>query len=235
MKFRRTIQFLVLLSGLGIHAQNYEDEVLRVTSILHSGKTLDSITSKVIDNSGVLKALNEEMKMYEEEMLQKKRNWVSSFRFGVNLFSANTVAGPEDQSITTLGVLPNVGVTLSVDPEKLVNRNSYVRQAKHKLNRSKYLREDHNQRLKKEIINHYYEYLTLLESILLQENTLNTRKQHLYAVEVAFKNGNLEYSDVMVVENQYNLWLEQVTNTRIQVMRKKQEIQILLGINSYEQ
>lgn len=221
---------LVLLAA-GASAQNYQAEVLRVSHIIHNNAILDSLANLALENSGVLKALDEEMSMYAEEVLQKKRQWVSSFRFGVNLFSASTVAN-NNESITTLGVLPNVGLSLTIDPENLVNRSSYVRQSQHKLERSKYLRTDHITRVKREIVNHYYDYLTLLEAILLEENTLNTRKQHLYTMQVAFQNGTASFSDVMVVENQYNLWLEQCTKTRIEVLRKKRDIEILIGASS---
>lgn len=222
------IVLTLTLLATGATAQNYQEEVLRVSHIIHNDEILDSLANMALDNSGVLKALDEEMSMYAEEVLQKKRQWVSSFRFGVNLFSANTVAY-NNESVTTLGVLPNLGLSFTIDPENLVNRSSYVRQSQHKLERSKYLRSDHITRVKREIVNHYYDYLTLLEAILLEENTLNTRKQHLYTMQVAFQNGTASFNEVMVVENQYNLWLEQCTKTRIEVLRKKREIEIILG------
>ncbi len=229
-----TVILLILALGT-TQAQDIGDEselqqeIWRVTHIINDAHILDSLVQRVYKHSGLLKAFDEEMGMYDEEVLQKKRNWVSSFRLGLNILSANTYAGYEDQSVTDIGVLPNLGVTLTIDPEKFVNRKSYVRQATNKKQRSFYLQQDHKQRLKKEILGLYYDYLQMLECIVLKEHTLNTRKQHLSYMEVAFRGGTVTYDQLLVVQNQFNLWEAEYTKSRIQARKKRSEIEVMLG------
>jgi len=139
-------------------AAEYQSELLKVTHILDDHHILDSIVEKAYLNAPVVRAFDQEMELYEEEYLQKKRNWVSSFRLGVNIFSATTDVTSESQSVTSLGILPNLGLNLSIDPAKLVNRKSSMRQAEDKKMRSYYLQQDQKQVLKSKIVNLYYEY-----------------------------------------------------------------------------
>ncbi len=210
----------------------YDDEIHRILDILDNEEVIDSLANRVFINSGLIHAFDEEMGMYEEEELQKSRNWFSSFRMGVSVFSANTYTGPDNESITSVGVLPNIGLSITVDPEKLVNRKSLMRMANHKRQRSYHLQADHKQRLKTEILNHYFQYLTMLECLVLKQKTLHTREQRLNVIEIAFKNGNATYDEVMVVQNQYDLWNEELTKSRIEALRKKKEIEILIGKRS---
>ena len=216
--------------GESMDTKDQMREIMKVTHILHDQDILDSLVERVYQNSGLLKSFDQEILMYEEERLQKQRNWVSSFRFGVNLFSAQTTLDGNEQSVTTLGVLPNVGLTMAVDPEKLVNRRSYIRQADNKRYRSEYLQEDHKQRLKNEILGHYYDYLTLLESVMIKEQTLETRRQHVQAMEVEFKNGDASIQELLIVENQLHLMEEDLMKANLLTLRKKSEIEVLLGL-----
>ncbi|MFY0606788.1 MAG: TolC family protein [Cyclobacteriaceae bacterium] len=208
---------------------DYQQEIWRVTHIIKDPIILDSLVQRVHEHSGLLKSLDEEILMYDEEILQKKRNWVSSFRVGLNLISADTYTGYNNESVTDVGVLPNLGVTLAIDPEKFVNRKSYVRQATNKRQRIYHIQQDHKQRLKKEILGLYYDYLMMLEGIVLKEHTLNTRKQHLDVLEVEFRGGIATYDELLVVQNQYNLWEAEYSKSRIQALKKRSEIEVLLG------
>lgn len=225
----------VVLIHFSLNAQDlknesdYQKEIWRVTHILKNPIILDSLVQRVHEHSGLLKSFDEEMGMYDEEIAQKRRNWVSSFRVGLNIISANTYAGYNNESVTDVGVLPNLGVTLSIDPEKFVNRKSYVRQATNKRQRSYHLQQEHKQRLKKEILGLYYDYLMMLEGIVLKEHTLNTRKQHLDVLEVAFRGGAATYDQLLVVQNQYNLWEAEYSKSRIQALKKRSEIEVMLG------
>ncbi|MBV6645096.1 MAG: TolC family protein [Cyclobacteriaceae bacterium] len=235
MKYLLSVTIYWMLLPCIAHAQdsdslNFELEIGRVSAIINNETILDSLVVSAHKASGLLRAFDEEIGMYEEEILQKRRNWVNSFRFGINIFSASTSYSSDNESITTLGVLSNVGLSLVIDPEKIVNRGSYVRQAQRKRDRSAMLRKDHQQRIKGAILNHYYHYLSMLECLVLQEHTLNTRKQHLAFMEVEFRNGTATYDQLLVVQNQYNLWEEQYVKSRIGAMRKRREIEVILGL-----
>lgn len=206
-----------------------QEEILRVTYILRDPRILDSLATKAIGNSATLAAFDHDQAIYSEEYLQKKRNWISSFRIGVNVFSVNTVPYG-DQSVTTTGVLPNVGVTLSIDPEKFVNRKSYMRQAQEKYQRSVQQQRSQEQTLKVYISNQYYDYLELLECTLMKKHILETRQQQYLTSEVAFKNGNAEYENLMIIQNGVQLAQQDVMKSYIQALKKRSEIEIMLGI-----
>lgn len=209
--------------------QSTQREILRVAHILQEPHILDSLVDKAVENSPTLKAFTHDQALYQEEYLQKKRNWISSFRIGVNIFSVNTVA-TEEQSVTTTGVLPNLGVTLSIDPEKFVNRKSYMRQAHQKYLRSVQQQGAQRQTLKVYIMNQYYEYLELLEGTLMKKHILETRQQQYLTSEVSFKNGNIQYDQLMIIQNGMQLAEQDVMKSHIQSLKKRNEIEIILGI-----
>lgn len=209
--------------------QETHQEIQRITHILNHPDVLDSLVKKAVGHSPTLKAFDHDMALYEEEYLQKKRNWISSFRMGLNVFSTNTVAY-ENQSVTTTGVLQNFGVTLTIDPEKFVNRKSYMRQATQKLQRSSQQQKSQELTLKVYITNQYFDYLELLESILMKQQILETREQHYLTSEVAFKNGNIEYNNLMIVQNSVQLAQQDLIKAQIQSQKKLNEIEIILGV-----
>ncbi|MFY0598780.1 MAG: TolC family protein [Cyclobacteriaceae bacterium] len=208
----------------------YQSEILKVTQILDDAHVLDSIVERAYRNAPVVQAFDSEIEMYEQEYIQKKRNWVTAFRLGVNIFSANTSITPENQSVTTYGVLPNLGLNLTIDPERLVNRKSYMRQAEDKRNRSYHLQQDQKMILKRKIMNLYYEYLTCLEAIVIRQHSLDARKQYLNVFEVDFKNGNRTFDEILVILHQVHLAEESLMKAHVQCLKMKSEIEVLQGI-----
>ncbi|MEQ8469750.1 MAG: TolC family protein [Marinoscillum sp.] len=207
-----------------------EKEILDVTQVLHSEEILDSIVTRVIVSSNLLKAIDQEIMMYDEEILQNKRSWISSFRLGVNVFSANTSLDQTNESVTTYGLLPNVGLNLSIDPEKLVNRKSYMRQSANKREYSRFIKADSRQTLKKDILNHYYDYLSLLETVNIRQLGYETRKQQEEFLNSSFRNGEASYSELLIAENQVHLAKESWMSASINAMKKRSEISVLIGL-----
>lgn len=208
----------------------YQMEILRVTHILDDQHVLDSIVESAYKNAPVVNAFDQEMEMYNQEYLQKKRNWVTAFRLGVNVFSAQTSLSQENQSVTTYGVLPSLGLNLTIDPERLINRKSSMKQAENKKMRSYYLQQDQKMILKRKILNLYYEYLTFLEAIVIRQHSLDARKQYLQVFEVDFKNGNRTFDELLVIQHQVYLAEESLMQAHIQRMKMKSEIEVLTGI-----
>lgn len=206
-------------------------EIYNVSNVLTSPEILDSLAIKALDNSNLIKAIDEEVHMYEEEVLQNKRSWLNSFRLGINMFSANTTldAG-RDESITTYGVLPSVGLNLTVNPEVLVNRKSKVRASAHKQKYSEFIRENTKQTIKKDILNLYHDYLSMLETINVRRKGLNGRKQHVEFLESSFRNGEATYDQILIATNQVHLAEEALITASISAAKKKMEIEVLLGI-----
>ncbi len=217
-----------ITSGLVQEEASYQQEILKVSHLLNDPVVLDSMIEKAYRHSATVKTFDESMELYDEEYLQKKRNWISSFRLGVNIFSANTT-NDQSESITTYGVLPNVGLNLAIDPAQLVNRKSLMRQAENKKKRAFYQQQDQKQMLKIRILNLYYEYLSHLESILIRQHSLDARKQYLHVFEIDFKNGNRTLDELLVIQHQVYLAEESLMKGHIQSMKMKNEIAVILG------
>lgn len=207
-----------------------ESEILEVSGVLHSEAILDSLVTRVLSNSNLIKAIDQEMVMYDEEIKQNKRSWISSFRLGVNVFSANTTLDANNESYTTYGLLPNVGLNLSIDPAKLVNRKSYVRQSESKREYSRYIQEDAKTKLKKDILNLYYDYLGLLESVNIRHQAYTTRQQQQEFLDESFRAGNASYTEALIAENQVHLAKEALVKASIDAMKRRSEISVLLGL-----
>ncbi len=235
MRFAKVLSstVLLLIVGLGFgqdirfDAEATRSELLRVAHLLQDEGELDSVLTAAIDNSPVLKAIGEDMNIYQEEYRQKSRNWSSSLTLSVNIFSLNTTTY-EDRSVTTAGVLPNVGVGLTIDPEKIINRKSYMRQAEQKYRRSHHQQMAQKQLLQQQLIRMYYEYMSLLESLLLKEQSVETRRQHYNTVEIAFQNGEGTYEQLMIIQNQLLLAEQDLTDTHIKGLSVKRQIRVFL-------
>ena len=83
--------------------------------------------------------------------------------------------------------------------------------------------------LKVRILNLYYEYLAMLESILIRQHSLDARKQYLRVFEIDFKNGNRTLDELLVIQHQVYLAEESLMKGHVQSMKMKSEIEILLG------
>lgn len=210
---------------------NTEKELEYVTKVLQEESILDSLSQIALRNSNLLKAIDQEILMFEEEILQNKRSWISSFRFGVNMFSANTTLDENNNSVTTYGLLPTVGLNLSIDPAKLVNRKSNIRQSTTKREYSKYIQAETSQDIKAKIRNLYYEYLSSLETIHIREQALDIRLQQEAYVENKVRTGESSYEQLLIISNQVQLAKESLLTSGIEAKKKKSEIEVILGIN----
>lgn len=209
--------------------EDYQQEIIKVTNLLSNPDLLDSLVQKVYANSPGLKTFDEDMKLYDQEYLQKSRNWVSSFRFGVNVFNASTSVNEFNESTTTYGVLPSVGINLAVDPALILNRKSQMKQAENKKQRSYYQQLDQKQLMKAQLMNLYYEYLAMLEAVLIRQHALDARRQYAQIFEIEFKNGNRTLDELLTIQHQVYLAEEGLMQGHVQSMKKQKEIQILLG------
>lgn len=234
MKFYHTL--ILTLGSLVAYSQQtllppeqVKNEALFVSHVLHNESVLDSLVTLAVQNSNLLKAMDQEINMHTEEILQKRRSWVSSFRLGVNVFSANTTVNSADQSVTTYGLLPNVGLNLSIDPEKLLNRSSYVRQSEDKREYARHMQANHRMAIKKDILNLFYEYLTMLESVDIRQQALDGRVQQEQFVASNFETGEATYAELLIASNQVFLAKEALMITAVDAMKKKREIAVLIG------
>lgn len=234
-------RYLLILVGLAVHSvghaqtssikeTEWQSEIQRVTAVLEGNEVLDSLVQLAIKNSNLLAALEEDVKIYSEEYLQKKRLWYSSFRLGVNIFSASTTTDAFNESVTTVGLLPNVGLSLTIDPERLVNRKSYMRQSENKRQHAAFIVEDTKQVLKKKLVGEYYQYLTYLETITIRQKLVQNRQEQVQLHSSSFKSGESTYEQIVLANHQVHLAEESLMKAVMDARGKKRELEIFLGI-----
>ncbi len=237
MKYIIYLLFLTVLPFGGVAQQDYmfsqkqiEQELLMISRVLHNESILDSLIETAVSNSNLLNAFDEDIRYFNEEIKQNKRSWISSLRMGVNVFSANTTTDNNNESVTTYGVLPSVGINLSLDPGKLINQRSAVKQSISRKDYSEYLKEDRKMILKKDILNLYYDYLGALETVNTRQLAYNARIQQEEYTNGLFSSGEIGYSELLIAENQVYLAKEAWINAGIDAMKKRSEITVLLGL-----
>jgi outer membrane protein TolC len=206
----------------------YESEIEYVKRILTDQEVLDSLIVQAIESSNILKSYEAEIHQNSENVKQQKRKWISSFRVGLNLYSSATTLDENNNSVTTQGILPNTGLTLSIDPEKFVNRRSYIRYAEHEKERAQQRYLDQKKQVEAWIVNQYYQYLNSLESIVIRTGMLDVRRQNYVLIETEFKQGKIDYSTLMVAQNNVYLAEEALIQVQIDARKKKREIDVFL-------
>jgi len=208
---------------------DYQAEMEEVTATLQDPVILDSLARKAIENSHLIKALGQEVQVFDEEVKQKKRLWLSSFRLGVNAFSANTTLDQNNQSTTTYGVLPTLGVNVSIDVEKIVNRGSYIRQSRHRREYAQQMQYETQQDIRMKIRGMYYDYLLHLETINVRQNALQMRKQQELFLKNQVKTGEATYEQLLIVSNQVHLSEEALIKARLNARKKRDEIEVFIN------
>ncbi len=131
----KRITLIVLLTFAhlaGLAQGTYQEEKHLVEVLLEDTAALDTLVDKMIRHAYVLKASEAELAQKHEIIAQEKRSWLSTFIMGVSLYNQSTAYDERNgSSVTTAGVLPSLGVSLSINPEKLVNVPSNIRIARH--------------------------------------------------------------------------------------------------------
>ncbi len=211
-------------------AIDFDSELQQVTAILESEEILDSIASIAVKNSNLLGALGQNIQINEEEILQSKRMWMSTFRFGVGLFSINTQEDPNEQSNTAVGGFPTIGLNMSVNPEQFINRASTIRQSKYKKEYSEYIFRETRQEIKREIKNLYFDYLGMIETVKIREDALEDRRQQMSFIENQVKVGEATYDFLMLTSNQVRLSEEALITAMIEMRKKREEIKTFIGL-----
>ncbi len=203
----------------------YEKQLIQI--LLKDEHTLDSIVDRTLNNSYTLKSLQAEVTQKQEALTQSKRSWLSSFIVGVNVFSQSTAFDETTQtSVTTAGFLPNMGVSLNVNPEKLVNLKSNARMARQDIVRAENAMKEQRRALRVFIVGKYYEYLEALSVLELRYNTYETQRESKIQAQQKFKRGEATYEEVLLAQNGLINAEESLMKAEIFTKKLKKELQL---------
>jgi len=203
----------------------YEKQLIQI--LLQDEHALDSIVDRALNNSYTLKSLQAEVTQKQEALAQSKRSWLSSFIVGVNVFSQSTAFDETTQtSVTTAGFLPNMGVSLNVNPEKLVNLKSNARIARQDIIRAENAMKEQRRALRVFIVGKYYEYMEALNVLELRYNTYETQRESQLQAQQKFKRGEATYEEVLLAQNGLINAEESLMKAEIFTKKLKKEIQL---------
>jgi outer membrane protein TolC len=204
-----------------------KQEIQAIELLLLNETALDSLTNLALDNSYYIHGFEAELGQQYENVREEKNKWYSTFRLGINFFSLSTSVNNQDQSVTRAGVLPNLGVSLSIDPEKFINRGSYIRKAQLNVTRAESQVHHQQKMLRKEIIGLYYQYLEALGIILLREEAKQYHQQQVTLLEERFKKGEGRLEDLLNNQGALALASEALLRAQLAVRKIKQEIIVI--------
>jgi outer membrane protein TolC len=217
---------MVMLPAFNTFAQSvdYQRERETIEILLSDASHLDSLVNNALKNSYYVKSFEGELAQQYENVTQEKNKWLSTFRVGINFFSVNTTVNSQDQAVTTAGFMPNFGITLGIDPEKFINRSSYIREAQYNIVRSENQLKHQRRQIRDEILRLYYQYLEALGIMELRDEANETQKEHCTVIEEKFKKGEAAVEEVLLNQSAYVLTKEALFKTQISVRKLKQEI-----------
>jgi len=198
-----------------------------IEDILQNEVQLDSMVSLALQNSYWIKGFEAELAQQHENVIQEKNRWVSSFRMGINFFSVNTQVNSNNESVTTAGLFPQLGLTLSIDPERFISRSSYIREAKYNVTRTENQVQHQRRQIRLEIVQLFYQYIETLGILELRQTAQQTQQEQCTLIEEKFKRGEEQMEAVLLNQNALLLTSEAVIKAQLQIRKLKQEINIL--------
>lgn len=227
----RKIILLVLIVSIKGVAQDIAlpDTRQSIEILLSNESAIDSLVNLAITNSYAINGYKAELLQQHENVRQERTRWLSTFRLGINFFSMTTSVNSLDQSITRVGVLPNLGFNLTVDPEKFINRSSYIREAQQNVVRAESQVSNQRKMLRTEIVGLFYTYLESLGILELRTSASQNMAEQCLLIEEKFKKGEGRMEDLLNSQNALVLARESLLKAQLNVRKLRKEINILIS------
>ncbi|HQQ95795.1 MAG TPA: TolC family protein [Cyclobacteriaceae bacterium] len=227
---RKIIILVLIVSTKGV-AQDLAlpDNRQSIEILLSNESAIDSLVNLAITNSYAINGYKAELLQQHENVRQERTRWLSTFRLGINFFSMTTSVNSLDQSITRVGVLPNLGFNLTVDPEKFINRSSYIREAQQNVVRAENQVSNQRKMLRTEIVGLFYTYLESLGILELRTSASQNMAEQCLLIEEKFKKGEGRMEDLLNSQNALVLARESLLKAQLNVRRLRKEINILIS------
>lgn len=204
-------------------------EIELVEVLLANEEAIDSLVDLALRNSYYLKSFDAELAQQYENVKQEKNKWLSTFRMGINFFSLNTSVDGANQSVTTAGLLPNLGVTLGIDPEKFINRRSYIREAEYNIVRAENSLKNQRKEVRIQVVDIFYTYLEALGVAQLRVAANQTQSEQVTLVTERFRKGEAGMEEVLLTQNGLNITQEAVLKAELTVRKIRRQIAIMIS------
>ncbi|MEM8893543.1 MAG: TolC family protein [Bacteroidota bacterium] len=223
------IILFILLSATHLCAQadfDYEQEQELIDILLKDKSLLDSIVTNALANSNQNQAMQAEIMQKHELTKQERRSWLSTFQMGINFFNTSTTYDEFNRPVTRAAMLSNVGISLSINPERLINLGSRVKVAEHEIERVSQTQTEQRRILSNFITGKYYDYLEALNVIEIRSNALQNQRERLEVVTYQFTQGEAEADQLLLLENGLASLEEAFLKAKVYAMKLKAEIEL---------
>lgn len=170
---------LTFISGADIYAQSPETDTL----------SLAELEQAVQEQSLMVRQQQSEISVQQERLKREELGWLSSFNMGVQFLS---LSNNTEEQTATVGFLPNLGVSLQINFEKLFTTNSRIRSAKAEIKKAKLQKQVMAREIIAEITELYYTYQTVKAQRDTRYQVLNTINTQTQIIEERFKRGETD-------------------------------------------
>lgn len=224
---RLFITYFLLLVSVVTYGQtdiDLDEEKSFVEMALSNRHTMDSLVSNALVNSYKLKSLQAEVDQRIENVSVERKSWLSTFQMGVNFFSINTTMNAENQAITTASLLPNIGVILSINPEKIISRGNRIKMAQQDVVRLQQALNEERRIIRVFITNKFYEYLEALKIIELRQQAYQNLSDKYDFISLRFTRGEANANELMLAEGGLVDAEEALSRAQIMALKIKSEI-----------
>lgn len=165
--------------------------LLNTVSFAQSTDTLSlvQLEEAVQKQSLLVRQQQSEIKIQQERLKREELGWLSSFNMGIQFLS---LSNDVEQQTATVGFLPNLGVSLNINFEKLFTTSSRIRTAKAEIRKAKIQKDILSQDVLSEITELYYNYKTVKAQRDARYEVLTTVSNQTRLVEERFKRGETD-------------------------------------------
>ncbi|MDW7690505.1 TolC family protein [Flammeovirgaceae bacterium SG7u.111] len=187
---------------------------------------IDSLVEVAFQNSYYLQTLHEERSIRQTKVWQEKNSWLSSFRFGVQLFS---VTNDYQSEISNTALLPSMGVNLQISPDKIITLPSRVRIAKSNVRTSENDILRQQKILRSWVEQKYLDYLQALEVVRLRKERLQAQLEMAVLIKEKFKIGEAKLDEVIQTQGGIEQMEEGLIRSQFAAEKIFREINVMIG------
>jgi len=187
---------------------------------------IDSLVEVAFENSYFLQTLHEERAIRKTKVWQKKNSWLSSLRFGVQLFS---LTNDVQNEVSNTGLLPSVGVNLQISPDKILTLPSRVKMAKSDVRRAENDILRQRKILRTWVEQKYLDYLQALEVVKLRKERLQAQLEMAILIKEKFKIGEAKLDEVIKIQGGIEQMEEGLIRSQFAIEKIYRELNVMIG------
>ena len=208
---------------------NAAEELTKIKSLLLDEVNLDALVEKAYKASGLLEIDRSKITQQENLLIQERKSWMRTFRFGVNFLNVSTVPSTVNPGtdVTQTSVLSNIGLSISINPEDIFSRRNRINVAEQELMIKKIDRKNDIRDLRIFITNKFLQYQEALEIFIIRENALMIADENLLYANEQFRQGRMKSIDHNQFIGDLMLKKEALITAETQVLKLKNEIETL--------